>query len=284
MLGSMYSAITGLNAASTGMDAIGNNIANVNTTAFKAARAHFASIFSDSVSILGGSPGNEEGKGVQTVAISSDWGQGAMNSTMNQEDLAIDGAGFFGLNDGVVADTATHYTRSGHFGWDGTGMLANTDGFIVQGFVYTAAGATDTIDLTNIDDIDVSVTGYPDGAGNALTDIQMGPDGVISGYDSDLTRRRDMYKVVVYNFSDIDSLTKISGSLYEDTTESGAPVAYESGDSGVGAIKYNHLEMSNVDLASEFVNLIVTQKAFQANSRVISSSSEMLQEVINIVR
>ena len=272
MLGSLNSAITGMDAASEGMNVIGNNIANVNTAAFKGGSISFASIYSDSVSILGGHSGNEEGKGVQVVALSSVWEQGALESTMNPTDMALQGDGFFQV---VENGANTYYTRAGQFRYDQDYRLTDPNGRVVQGFAFDAAGVLDT--TVNVP-IDIDETTY--------TDIRIESDGIITGDDGTGTRF-DLYQVAIFGFPNIDGLKKVSGSLYEESSDSGAPLYATgsiAGTNGAGEIHNNHLEMSNVDLAREFVDLIVIQKAFQANSRVISSSADMLTEVINIIR
>lgn len=269
MLGAMYSAITGMDAASNGMNVIGNNIANVNTAAFKGGTTSFASIYSDTVSILGASSGNEIGKGVQVVGLGSTWEQGTLEATMSPTDLGIQGEGFFQL---IEDGSDTYYTRAGQFQWDANYQLTDPAGRVVQGYAFDAAGVLQT---GTIVDIDIDETTY--------SDIKIESDGIITGDDG--TGRADLFQIPVFTFPNIDGLKKVTGSLYEQSLlQSGAYTANLSGTNGAGEIHNNHLEMSNVDLAREFVDLIVTQRAFQANSRVISSSADMLQEVINIIR
>jgi len=274
MLGAMYSAITGMDAASVGMDAIGNNIANVNTTAFKSQTVSFASIFSESVSILGGHAGNEEGKGVQVVGLNSVWEQGALESTLNPTDVAIQGNGDFRV---VEDGTETYYTRSGQFRYNENYELCDPEGRIVQGYVCdSSTGAANTSAVVAID---VDHTTH--------TNILIGADGQIKGDNIGTGATEYLFQMAVFDFPNVDGLRKMTGSLYQESNDSGTPLfatGNVSGDNGAGKIHNNHLEMSNVDLAREFVHLITTQKAFQANSRVISSSSDMLTEVINIIR
>jgi flagellar hook protein FlgE len=269
MLGALYSGITGMDAAETGMDVIGNNIANVQTTGFKSGTASFASVYADSVSILGGKAGNEEGKGVQVVALNSIWEQGALEQTMNPTDCAISGDGFFQ----VTENGTEYYTRAGAFRFDATNNLTDPSGRLVQGFDW-AGPATPPASTDATGPITIPA-GY--------TDAQIGADGVISALNAAGTRE-NFATIALFDFPSIDGLRKMTGNLYEESADSGAPTAFISGEAGIGKISNNHLEASNVNLAREFVDLIVTQKAFQANSRVISSSAEMLTEVINIIR
>jgi len=273
MLGAMYSGITGMDAASEAMDVVGNNIANVNTCAFKSGSISFASVYSDSIGAIGGRPGNEEGQGVQVVGLNSVWEQGALETTMNPTDLAIQGDGFFQV---IEDGTSTYYTRAGQFRYDSDSRLVDPDGRLVQGFAWDpVAGAADT--SANVDiDIDDALYG----------NIRMDTDGCITAENAAGTRET-LYQVAVFNFSNMYGLRKVTGNLYQETAESGSALyanGQPSGMNGAGIVSYNNLEMSNVDLAREFVDLIITQKAFQANSRVISSSADMLSEVINIIR
>ncbi len=283
MLGAMYSGITGMNAASAAMDVVGNNIANVNTCAFKSGSISFASVYSDSIGAIGGSPGNEEGKGVQVVGLNSVWEPGGLETTMNPTDVAIQGDGFFALNNGDVPNTATGYTRAGQFDWDNASCLTDPNGQVVQGFAWNPAGAGSWNTAATVD-IDVDAASDPGPPAIVYSDLEIGADGIITGINSGTEVRDNLFKIALHNFSNVDALRKVTGNEYQATTESGAAVISESGDAGVGTIENSSLEMSNVDLAREFVDLIINQKAFQANSRVISSSSDMLSEVINIIR
>ncbi len=275
MLGALYSAITGMDAAAVSMDTIGNNIANVNTCAYKAGTTAFASMYSNSVNILGGRSGNEEGLGVQVVGLNSIWQQGSMDPTDNPTDVAIQGEGFFRVDE---IGGGTYYTRAGQFRYDDTYNLTDPDGRVVQGWIYTNPGDA-TSDKTAVVDIQVP--------GATHDDFVIESDGVITGVNTATGVRQTLYQICLFDFPNIDGLRKMTSNLYEASSDSGTPIdalGGESNTTGYGVIQNNHLEMSNVDLAREFVDLIVTQKAFQANSRVISSSSDMLTEVINIIR
>lgn len=271
MLGALYTGITGVSAAQESLNVISNNVANVSTTAYKSETASFATIYSETVSALGGQSGNEKGTGVQVVELNACWEQGSIESTNNNTDMAISGDGFFGVSDG----TTTYYTRAGSFSFDENYNLVNSSGYVVQGFVCdSSTGLPDTSASTDI----TIPSGY--------SDIQIEEDGVITGLNEATGERENLFQVALFDFPNEDGLKKLSGSMYEQTTSSGDPIVAAgsvSGD-GVGTIEINSLESSNVDMATEFVDLIVAQKAFQANSRVISTSADLLDEVLNIVR
>ncbi|MGD9372139.1 MAG: flagellar hook basal-body protein, partial [Desulfobacterales bacterium] len=128
MIGSLFAGISGLNANATAMTVIGDNIANVNTTAFKTNRSSFANILSQS---LGGATGNDIGRGVEFWGTSPLWTQGSLENTSSPTDLAINGKGFFIVND---SSGASFYTRAGQFYLNEVGDMVNPDGLIVQGY------------------------------------------------------------------------------------------------------------------------------------------------------
>ncbi|MBW1850001.1 MAG: flagellar hook basal-body protein [Deltaproteobacteria bacterium] len=272
MLGSLYSGITGMDAAAAEMNVIANNIANVNTTAFKAGTISFASVYAESVSMLGSSPGNEDGKGVQVVGLGSVWQQGAIESTMNPTDVSITGDGFFKVVENGVSD---YYTRAGQFNYDENYNMVDPEGRVVQGFnCDLATGIADTTS-----NVDITIPpGY--------TEVNLETGGLITAENAAGTREY-LFQIAVYDFPNVDGLKKMTGNLYQQSYDSGAPLYANgnvSGVNGAGKLNNNNLEMSNVDLARQFVDLIISQRSFQANSRVISSSADMLQEVINIIR
>lgn len=277
MLGSLYTGITGMDAAAASMDVIGNNIANVNTAAFKTGTISFASVFSENVGSLGISSGNEEGQGVQVVGLNSVWEQGALEATMNPTDLSITGEGFFQVQEVTATGSRdTFYTRAGQFRYDDQYQLVDPQGRVVRGF--SCDPSTGVADTSGNVDIDIDETLY--------SNAKIETDGHITAELSDGTREY-LFQVAIFDFPNNEGLRKVTGNLYEESIDSGPPLfanGSTSGQNGVGKVNNNHLEMSNVDLAREFVNLIVSQRAFQANSRVISSTSDMLQEVINIIR
>ncbi len=280
MLGSLYSGISGLDAASISMESIGNNIANVNTCAFKAGTVSFASVFSETSTLPGGMAGNEEGRGVKIAALNSVWDQGPVDSTGNPTDLNISGDGFFKVveDDGNVATTdPSYYTRAGQFSWDDNLNLVDPEGRIVQGF-----GITDPADPSTVNTASNLNILIPAG----YTEASIEDDGFIAAVNPSGIKEY-LFQVSVFNFPNNGGLRKVTGNLYEESMNSGAPTnatGNPSGQNGAGTVAAAGLEMSNVDLAREFVDLIVTQRSYQANSRVISTSADLLSEIINIVR
>jgi flagellar hook protein FlgE len=412
MIGSLFAGISGLNANATAMTVIGDNIANVNTTAFKSNRSSFANILSQS---LGSSGSNDIGRGVQFWGTTPIWSQGSIENTFNATDMAINGKGFFMLQDATGTD---FYTRAGEFSFDREGYLVNPDGLYVQGYQVTSANPDGSLNLGSITNINVpgesttppvattdlsvdinldagaavndtyssTITVY-DSLGNAIPltmtftktaanawsaavsapstvvnpadititnnaltfdgngNLNNGTDPVVTmanpltgGADivvnwdlfdgsgatnGDLTQYASsstttfqtqngyasgnlrgvsvdeygvvtgiysngqltpLYQVALADFPSYAGLTKMGRNLYAESRASGQAMPGVPQSGSLGSISPSAIEMSNVDLAQEFVKMITTQRAFQANSRVITTSDEILSELINIKR
>jgi flagellar hook protein FlgE len=265
------------------MDVIGNNIANVNTTGFKSARVNFAESFSDTLraSLPGdgttsGAPAMQIGSGVAIGSIRNQYLQGTLSQTSVPSDLAISGDGFFIVKDALA--NSEFATRAGNFHLDQNGYLVTEGGLRVQGFADAG--------LSQRGDIRIDATGAPEGAAaNAkVASYSVGSDGRISVRLSDGTTFV-RGQVLLQKFSDPQGLVKQGGNLFTGMEGAGplpAPVAPQS--SGLGKLNAGYLELSNVDLANEFSTLIVTQRAFQASARMITTSDELLQELVNLKR
>ncbi len=409
MIGSLYAGISGLNANSTAMTVIGDNIANVNTTGFKSNRSSFANVLSQS---LGGSLSSGIGRGVEFWGASPLWTQGSLENTGSPTDLAINGKGFF-----IVQDDggANFYTRAGQFHLDDAGDMVNPDGYLVQGYEIdangnlgnlttisipgerisppsattefsfdinldaqtpvngtystsqsvfdslgnaipltltftkqsaaqtwtaaasvpapngpvtinggasvpltfdsvgnlTAPAADPTVSITlangaasplsiTWDLYDASgalngdVTGYASSSATTfqyqdgytsgvLRGISVDEDGVVTAAYSN-GQLTPTYQIALADFPSYYGLAKMGQNLYAESLESGQPMPGVAGNGRLGSITPNAIEMSNIDLAQEFVKMITTQRAFQANSRVITTSDEILSELINIKR
>ena len=265
--------LSGLAGASSDLDVIGNNIANVDTTGFKGSRVDFEDTLSQAVGA--GSPSNQVGTGVTTAAISTDYNQGALDNTGINSDLAISGQGYF-----VVQNSATQaqfVTRAGDFHLDANGYLVTNDGLRVQGY-----GS----DLSTVGDIQIDATGAPSGAASGATVKSWSVDqsGKITVTLSDNTQFV-RGQILLQNFSNPGALVKEGANLYSASSDAG-PLSKLSAPetNGVGQIQSGSLEMSNVDLTTEMANLITAQNAFQANARVITTSDQLLQEIANLKR
>jgi len=414
MIGSLFAGMVGLNVNSTSMTVLGDNIANVNTTAFKSNRSSFANILSSS---LAGSVSSDVGRGVQFQGTTPMWTQGTIENTNNPTDMAINGSGFFALQDGGGAN---FYSRAGEFHFDRDGNLVNLGGLFVQGYEVTGTNpdgtlvlgainhisvpggsaspplATDTVSVdVNLDSDTAALGTYAttitvyDSLGNAIPltltftkdaalpniwtavptvpatvaaaasmtnatltfdangnlqagagipvitisgflngavdpqnitwdvyDVALASNGNITqysapsitayqtqnGYPSGTLRTvdvnefgvvtgsysngqlRPLFQLAMADFASYYGLTKMGKNLYAESLESGPALLGTPQSGRLGSISTNAVEMSNVDLAAEFVKMITTQRAFQANSRVITTSDEILNELINLKR
>ena len=428
MLTSLFTAVSGMNANGTALSVIGDNVANMNTTGFKASRAAFGDILSQQ---LGES---QVGRGVLLTSVKPEFTQGTFENTASVLDLALDGDGFFIMKD----NSGTYYGRAGQFDVDKEGYVVNPSGNRLQGYTFSATGAstsslgdinissinsapsdtqtvtinanldsrltipaafdaTDpnntssfstsvtvydtlgnghivnvyfrkdtetatgngwewfavvdggdsssgnteiqaqgTIDFTNNGELDVesavtynlasggfdfnggaaagqvidfdfgtSITtdggtgldgttqfgapsntsfqnqdGYSSGS---LKSITISTDGIMTGIFTN-GQTRGIAQIVLAKFVSPTGLTKMGKGLYAESAESGQPLISTPGNSGTGTVLSNTLELSNVDLAEEFVKMILSQRGFQANSRVISASDELMVELVNLKR
>lgn len=276
MLRSLYSGVSGMKSQQTRLDVISNNIANANTIGFKSSRANFSDILSQTTAnasgpraTVGGIDGKQVGLGVQVGAIDTDMGQGIQNTTGRALDLYINGSGFLVFerdgNNGQV------YSRNGALKIDANGNLTNADGLRVMGYAPGGALTPITVPAQNA-------------AGEKLVEghVSIGPDGKVTaryGAEDEV-----IGTVSIATFSNPAGLSKIGNSTYEISQDSGNANNLVPGTDGTNTLLAGTLEDSNVDLAQEFSDMIVTSRAYQANARSITTSDEMLQELINLKR
>jgi flagellar hook protein FlgE len=282
MMRSMFAAISGLKVHQTMMDVVANDIANVNTIGYKASRASFKDTLSQMVrsgsgatSTLGGTNAAQVGLGVQLSSIDNMMQSGAIQSTGSSLDLALQGDGFFRV---AAWDTATSafgqnlYTRAGNFTRDKDGYLETPDGYYVIGYKATN-GVVDTPLSEQRIKIDPTAKS-----------VSIGSDGVVTAVDSAGVVTKD-YVISLAKFANDAGLERVSGTKFQSSSNSGTITNGVPGDTnGLGTIASGSVEMSNVDLAAEFTNMITAQRGFQANSRVISTADDMLQELVNLKR
>jgi flagellar hook protein FlgE len=278
MLQALNSAVSGMQQFQQEMNVIGNNVANVDTTAFKTSRTDFADTFSNTLKSAGnGSSAMQIGTGVTTSATEVNFGQGSLSLTGVQTDLAVSGGGFFIVK--APISNQVYATRAGDFTLDANGYLVTSSGYRVQG--YSDSG------LSTLGDVKIDGTQRPStsDASATMTAYSIGQDGKIEVSLSDGTQYT-RGQVLLQGFLNEQSLVKEGGNLYSGLTAAG-PIATNPsapGTSGLGNIESGELEQSNVDLSAEFSNLITTQRAFEANSRIITTSDEMLQDLVNLKR
>ena len=300
MMRSMFTASSGLKAHQMLLDVTANNLANVNTIGYKASRASFQDSLTQVQGVgaasspgFGGSNTKQVGLGVTVGAIANQMGAGSFQVTGSSLDVAIQGDGWIRVGNGTPTSgnptagaptgAAVNFTRSGNFTTNDKGYLITTDGYYVMGKV-----ATDTAGTGGVADCYIEI---PKGA----TDIAIAPDGAVSfippaGYTQPAAlppigadgRAIGGY-MSVSTFQNTPGLQRITNNRWMATAQSGTEQAGTPGGQ-YGQSIAGVLEMSNVDMASEFTTMISAQRGFQANSRVISTTDQMLQDLVNLIR
>ena len=250
---------TGLSAQDTNMSTISNNLANVNTTGFKRDRAVFQDLLYQIKQQPGGlSTQNSElpsglqlGTGVRVVGTAKQFTQGNLQITEQPLDMAVNGRGFFQvqLPDGQIA-----YTRDGEFQLNSNGDVVNPDGYALEPAITIPENAT-TVTIGN------------DGTVTVVTDDQSAPV--------------NLGQITLVDFVNPQGLQAIGNNLYKATNASGDPTEGEAGLAGLGTIEQGSVEASNVEVVEELVNMITTQRAYEMNSKVVSTTDEMLQFITN---
>jgi flagellar hook protein FlgE len=283
MMRGMFSAISGLKNHQLMLDVTANDIANVNTIGYKSART----TFKDSLTQLqrgasgagganGGTNAAQVGLGVGLGSIDNLMTGGASQSTGNPLDVAIQGEGFFQVAQAVVtppatgipAGTVAQYTRAGNFTTNEEGYLLTQEGYYVLGSTTAGVSATD------------SLLRVPPGG----TNTAIGADGSVSYIPAGGGARVIAGYLSLATFQNAAGLERASGNRWMESANSGAAQTATPGNAGKGQTQAGVIEMSNVDLAQTFTSMITAQRGFQANSRVISTSDEMLQDLVNLKR
>lgn len=257
MIRSLWIAKTGLDAQQTNMDVIANNLANVSTNGFKRQRAVFEDLMYQTLRQPGAQSseqttlptGLQIGTGTRPVATERLHSQGNLSQTSSSKDVAINGQGFFQVQ---MPDGTTAYTRDGSFQTDANGQLVTNSGFPVQPAITIPANA---LSMTVARDGTVSVTQ----AGQAAA-VQVG-------------------QLTLATFVNDAGLESVGENLYMETQASGAPTESAPGNNGAGTLYQGYVETSNVNVAEELVSMIQTQRAYEINSKAISTSDAMLQKL-----
>ena len=256
---SLWVAKTGLNAQQTRMTVISNNLANVNTTGFKRDRPVFEDLLYQNIRQAGGQTGADTnaatgfmlGTGTRIVSTEKIQSQGNMISTENALDLAIEGPGFFQI---VQPDGTISYTRDGGFKLSQEGELVTPQGLLLQPQIVVPAEAAS---------------------------ISIGNDGIVSAELANGGGNQQLGQIQIARFINSAGLEAQGQNLFRETTSSGAPIVLVPGEQGAGEIAQGMLEASNVNVVEELVNMIETQRAYEINSRAISTSDQMLQFMTN---
>jgi flagellar hook protein FlgE len=283
----MYAAISGLEASQTLLDTTANNLANANTIGYKSQSTQFVDELSQTLqgatgpnSYNGGSNAKQVGLGVQVGAIESNMTTGSTQTTGNPLDVAISGKGFFQVDTGdptkAPVPGSIMYTRAGNLTLNPQGYLTNQSGQYMVGVAATANGnGTYSPSATQ------SFINVPTNA----TNVNIGQDGSVTYTDQTTTSATYGQTVTagylqLATFPNNAGLTRDGGSLWSASPSSGAAMTATPGINGLGATVSGELEGSNVDMATEFANMITAQNTYQANSKVISTGAQMLQSVV----
>lgn len=313
MLRSMSSAVAGLKAHQTAMDVIGNNIANVNTYAFKASSTMFRDVMYQTIAAgtagtdgsVGGTNPSQVGYGSTASAVEVNTGRAGMTSTGDDRDCYIDGEGYYMVANGAltngVPDGGYLYTRLGdRFQFDSNGYLTDGAGHYICGINNGGGAASDlTKTGTNVDvalkdtsgartpcairyDPADKTAGNGTKAAVTLGSISIGQDGIITAQD-DTGNTVTVGRITLSYFSNPAGLTAQGNSMYSsESGNAGEAVVTGPASGSVGSITTGALESSNTDLANEFANMIQFERGFQANTKMITVSDEMLQTLVNM--
>ncbi|WP_435946149.1 flagellar basal-body rod protein FlgG [Dryocola sp. BD586] len=260
MIRSLWIAKTGLEAQQTNMDVISNNLANVSTNGFKRQRAVFEDLLYQTLRQPGAQSseqttipsGLQLGTGVRPVATERIHSQGSLTQTNNSKDVAINGGGFFQVQ---MPDGSMAYTRDGSFQFDQNGQLVTASGYPIQPAITVPQDA------------------------NTLT---VGKDGTVSVTIVGQTAPQQIGQLTLATFINDSGLESIGENLYRETQSSGAPNESTPGLNGAGSLTQGYVETSNVNVAEELVNMIQTQRAYEINSKAVSTSDQMLQRLMQL--
>lgn len=254
-------AATGMNAQQLNVEVIANNIANINTTAFKRARAEFTDLLYQTerlqgVPMRGGEAAIPEGAnlglGVRAAAIRNLHMQGALSQTGNKLDLALDGRGWFQVQgpEGEIL-----YTRAGSFNTNAEGQLVTIEGYLVEPAILVPQNTVE---------------------------IVVNQSGQVFARVPDQPQLEELGQLTLANFANETGLEPMGGNLYRETVASGQPVVGVPADPGYAKIHQGYLEASNVDPVKEITQLISAQRAYEMNSKVIQAADQMAATVTNV--
>jgi flagellar basal-body rod protein FlgG len=257
MIRSLYIAKTGLEAQQTNLDVISNNLANVSTSGFKRSRAVFEDLLYQNMRQPGAQSSQQNnlpsglqiGTGVRTVATERIHTQGNPQLTSNSKDIMVNGSGFFQV---LLPDGTQAYTRDGSFQTDQNGQLVTSSGFVIQPAITIPANAES---------------------------ITVGRDGTVSVKLPNTVAPTQIGSLQLATFVNPAGLESRGENLYVETGASGNPNLNVPGTNGAGVLMQGYVESSNVNVVEEMVNMIQTQRAYEINSKAITTSDQMLQKL-----
>jgi flagellar basal-body rod protein FlgG len=262
MLRAMYTAASGMEAQQLNIDTIAHNLANINTSGFKSRKAQFQDLLYQNIRQAGASNtanteipvGLQVGLGTKPVATEIVFTQGDFSTTKNPLDIVIQGQGFFQIRQ---ANGQTAYTRNGNFHMNRDGNIVTSEGDLLE----------------------PQISIPPDQTG-----ITIGADGTVSVQQAGQTQPQQVGKIELALFQNPSGLQNIGKSLFIPSQSSGDAVTGTPGENGLGSLLAGYVEQSNVSVVEEMVNMIVSQRAYEANSKVIRTADEMFTQANNVVR
>ncbi len=262
MMRSLFIAATGMEAQTLNIDVIANNLANVNTTGYKRSRADFQELMYEEIKTPGAASadgtqlpsGIQIGLGVRPVAVQKVFEQGDFTPTGNPLDMVVEGAGFFQI---VKPDGEIAYTRAGAFKLDSEGRIVTSEGYPMEPEITIPSDTTQ---------------------------ITINPDGSINATQPGNSAPTEVGQIEIARFSNPGGLKSIGKNLFEETASSGVPNTDTPGNEGLGTIQQGFIELSNVNIVDEMVQMIVSQRAYEINSKVVQAADDMMQIANNLRR
>ena len=261
MIRALYTAASGMTAQQTNIDNVAHNLANVNTTGFKKSRVEFEDLVYQEIRAAGSQAsatteapiGLEMGLGTRAVATARNFSAGNLRSTGGQLDLAIEGQGFFKVS---LPDGTTGYTRAGTFHMDAQGAIVTAEGYSLDPQITIPSSATS---------------------------VSISKDGIVSAVVAG-SGSQQLGTLELASFANPAGLTPLGGNIFQATTASGDEESGAPGTDARGTLAQGFVEDSNVSVVEEMVNMIIGQRAYEANSRVVKAADEMLGQVNQLVR
>jgi len=262
MVRGLYTAAAGMNAQQNNIDIVSNNIANVNTTAFKKDRAEFADLMYQTLNYTANATsettnnptGMDVGLGVRVAGVQKSFIQGSLKETGNDLDLAIQGKGFFAIE---TPNGDTQYTRNGSFKRDNDGAMVTGQGYKLSPEIVIPS---------------------------TLTNISIASDGTVSALNPEDGTISTLGQITLTDFINPAGLTPQGNGLYSASTASGDPIEGVAGTQAFGSMQQGMLEQSNVQLVNAMVDLITAQRAYESNSKSLTTTDQMLQTVNQLKR
>jgi flagellar basal-body rod protein FlgG len=258
----LYTAATGMNAMQHQLDVTSNNIANVNTAGFKQDRAEFQDLMYETLNYTAGQTsqttmnptGIDVGLGVRVSGIQKNFKEGSLSTTSNTLDLAISGKGFFQI---TLPNGETAYTRNGEFKLNSDGAIVNGNGYLLNPEIVIP---------------------------NTVKDVSIAQDGLVTATNTTTGASEELGKITISDFINSAGLIPLGNNLYMRSDASGDAIEGTANDAQFGSIQQGMVELSNVTLVTEMVDLITAQRAYEANSKSITTADSMLNTVNSLKR